>query len=126
MLKTERFCEHAALRGLKDAWMDTYYIDKKSSAELSEANNSISPYYQRSTICFVFLSDVDGNETGTHELAVSFEASRWFARGWTLQELLAPDEIVFYDQNWTSIGGLHVKTFSSDNMCAKINSAPVP
>ena len=34
----------------------------------------------------------------------SFRESRWFTRGWTLQELLAPQEVVFFNKDWVEIG----------------------
>jgi hypothetical protein len=93
--------ENACLRALKDGckyiWIDTCCIDKTSSAELSEAINSMFRWYERSSICYAFLSDVaDGK--------VSFGKSRWFSRGWTLQELIAPDHVVFLDAHWQDIG----------------------
>lgn len=81
-------------------WIDTCCIDKSSSAELSEAINSMFQWYSRSEICYAFLEDVC-NSDSTDELefpdyidddpTLSLENSMWFTRGWTLQELLAPD-----------------------------------
>jgi len=31
---------------------------------------------------------------------------RWFTRGWTLQELIAPRQIMVYDKNWALVGKL--------------------
>ncbi|KAF4931234.1 Vegetative incompatibility protein HET-E-1 [Colletotrichum viniferum] len=94
----------AERRRLRYVWVDTCCIDKTSSAELSEAINSMFRWYQRAFICFAFLSDVDSRKDIDIFGALSFENSRWFTRGWTLQELLAPSSVTFYDRRWTAIG----------------------
>lgn len=71
-------------------------IDKTSTAELSEAINSMFRWYRKAEICYAYLADVKG----TTDLA----QSRWFTRGWTLQELCAPAVIIFYSSNWQYIG----------------------
>ncbi|ETS84967.1 hypothetical protein PFICI_02992 [Pestalotiopsis fici W106-1] len=91
----------ARQRGLKWAWVDTCCIDKSSSAELSEAINSMYRWYQKSAICYAFLSDLPSN--GEQRLE-DFQKCRWWTRGWTLQELIAPGEVNFYDQNWGYYG----------------------
>ena len=98
------------------AWIDTCCIDKRSSSELSEAINSMYRWYSEAQVCYAYLEDLfqelhleasvtDGRERkrekGGHR---TFRQSRWFTRGWTLQELLAPQSVIFYDQNWTEIG----------------------
>lgn len=82
-------------------WVDTCCIDKTSSAELSEAINSMFRWYRESEICFAFLDDVqyDGGPVRSH-----FSGARWFTRGFTLQELLAPTEVQFFDKRWHYIG----------------------
>lgn len=77
--------------GLQHFWVDTCCIDKTNNTELSEAINSMFTWYQDADICYVYLSDV-------HEYS-EIDSSRWFRRGWTLQELLAPQHIVFFDSN---------------------------
>lgn len=95
-------CRLAREDGIDYAWLDTFCIDKTSSAELSEAINSMFRWYERSKICYAFLADVElSDESGG---LPSMERSRWFTRGWTLQELLAPSNIVFYDKNLRPIG----------------------
>ena len=84
-------------------WIDTCCIDKSSSTELSEAINSMFQWYRNAAICYAYLSDVDILEHPTGEMQ-AFSSSRWFTRGWTLQELLAPAELVFLTANWTEIG----------------------
>ena len=95
--KILRCCIQAVEAGFEWAWVDTCCIDKRSSAELSEAINSMYGWYWNAAICYVFLSDRSGRDE-------DFESSRWFSRGWTLQELLAPDVIEFYDSDWTFLG----------------------
>ena len=80
-------------------WIDTCCIDKSSSAELSEAINSMFRWYQKSGMCFVYLADVPIVDARTRMMQ-----SRWFERGWTLQELLAPKDMVFYSRDWIRIG----------------------
>ena len=96
------FCEEAARQGFKWVWMDACCIDKTSSAELSEAINSMFTWYRDAVVCYVYL--VDFIACSDPEFAVSGCRSRWFTRGWTLQELLAPENVVFYDHNWKDCG----------------------
>ncbi|KAF3075870.1 hypothetical protein CFAM422_002410 [Trichoderma lentiforme] len=88
-------CRQAAEDGLGYAWIDTCCIDKTNLVELSEAINSMFRWYQRASICYAFLSDVPGDED-FRETGSKFHSSRWFQRGWTLQELLAPKAMRFY------------------------------
>lgn len=80
-------------------WIDTYCIDKTNAVELSEAINSMFQWYQKAVICYAYLSDVPSSDTGS-----KFSSSRWFTRGWTLQELVAPKELNFYDMAWSFLG----------------------
>lgn len=57
--KVKKFCEIAASDGFDYGWADTCCIDKKSSAELSEAINSMFRYYRESAVCYAYLMDVD-------------------------------------------------------------------
>ncbi|KAG9201474.1 hypothetical protein G6514_005672 [Epicoccum nigrum] len=100
------FCQkRIAVDDLKYFWVDTCCIDKSSSAELTEAINSMFRWYQGAAKCYVFLSDV----TVTTNLASdawrqALRSSRWFRRGWTLQELIAPAVVDFFDSNGTHLG----------------------
>ncbi|KAI4863589.1 HET-domain-containing protein [Hypoxylon rubiginosum] len=89
-------CRRARADGLQYLWCDTNCIDKSSSAELTEAINSMFAWYRDSHICYAYLADVKNTDT--------FANSRWLARGWTLQELLAPVIVVFFDCHWTVLG----------------------
>ncbi|KAH8600121.1 heterokaryon incompatibility protein-domain-containing protein [Bisporella sp. PMI_857] len=95
-------CAQALKDGWDYVWIDSCCIDKSSSAELSEAINSMFRWYQDALVCYVYLSDVPGAFNATHSSA--FQKSAWFKRGWTLQELLAPETVIFFDQDWIEIG----------------------
>ncbi|KAF7531972.1 hypothetical protein G7054_g8378 [Neopestalotiopsis clavispora] len=93
-----KFCSNQASRdGLEYFWIDTCCIDKSNSAELTEALNSMYRWYQNAARCYVFLSDVSSPMPGPPDILPStFWRSRWFTRGWTLQELIAPPQVDFY------------------------------
>lgn len=91
------FCEIARRRGLALAWIDTCCIDKRSSAELSEAINSMYAWYEHSAECYVWLEGSKGSLERLGEC-------NWFSRGWTLQEMLAPTLVVFFTEDWEVIG----------------------
>jgi len=108
-----RFTAQQALAdGLKYIWVDTCCIDKSSSAELSEAINSMNRYYKEAQVCYVYLSDVDSTPPAgwidqgddTSPWIQAFVRARWFTRGWTLQELIAPRHAIFYTAKWDRIG----------------------
>jgi ankyrin repeat protein len=95
--KKIRFCaEQAKSDDLQYFWIDTCCIDKRSSTELSEAINSMYRWYQDANVCYAYLADVPSE--------IKFPGSRWFTRGWTLQELLAPSEVIFFDEEWKRLG----------------------
>ena len=81
--KIEYTCSQAADEGWPYVWVDTVCIDKSSSAELSEAINSMFRWYQKAEICYAYLSDVPAlDDVAAKDSA--FAKSRWFTRGWTL------------------------------------------
>ncbi|GAP90934.2 putative vegetative incompatibility protein het-e-1 [Rosellinia necatrix] len=96
-LKIIGACERALADGLQYLWCDTNCIDKSSSAELTEAINSMYAWYRDSVVCYAYLADISGGSE-------TFAKSRWFKRGWTLQELLAPKKVVFFDAHWMAFG----------------------
>ncbi|KAL7628448.1 hypothetical protein AAE478_002651 [Parahypoxylon ruwenzoriense] len=100
--KIYKLCQKARERLVDWVWVDTCCIDKRSSSELSEAINSMFKWYQKADICFAHLEDVPKDEDYYQDDS-SFRRSRWFTRGWTLQELLAPDDVLFYDTRWEYI-----------------------
>jgi hypothetical protein len=106
-----RFCaEQAERHGLIHFWIDTCCINKENSTELAEAINSMFRWYHDAARCFVFLADVSvpsghgGTLPPNQSWESAFRASRWFTRGWTLQELLAPKSVHFFAQDGTLLG----------------------
>jgi hypothetical protein len=105
-----QFCAQRAEKdGLHYFWVDSCCIDKSSSAELSEAINSMFRWYQDAAKCYVYLSDVSIHACSEAESSrppweSAFAQSRWFSRGWTLQELLAPRSVEFFSQDHMRIG----------------------
>ncbi|KAH9910730.1 heterokaryon incompatibility protein-domain-containing protein [Epithele typhae] len=100
--KIREFCILAADHGYAYAWADTCCIDKSSSAELSEAINSMFRYYSLAGVCYAYLSDVEDTDVKSDQRA--FRNSRWHTRGWTLQELLAPLLLLFLSRDWEILG----------------------
>ena len=98
-------CELAARGSVDYVWIDTCCIDKKSSAELSEAINSMWRYYTDATVCYAHLADVPYTEKIPYDArGTDFGDSEWFTRGWTLQELIAPVYVRFYSKDWRFLG----------------------
>ncbi|KAF5512349.1 Vegetative incompatibility protein HET-E-1 [Colletotrichum aenigma] len=99
--KLDGCCKQAKDDNLEHVWIDTCCINRANATELGEAINSMFRWYQGSTTCYAYLADVNEGDRNFHD---SFRASRWFQRGWTLQELLAPNNVVFYDRSWQLLG----------------------
>ncbi|KIH91122.1 hypothetical protein SPBR_01423 [Sporothrix brasiliensis 5110] len=133
-------CTLALQRGLEWAWIDTCCIDKTNNTELTESINSMFNWYQCAAVCFVHLVDLDAspsarvssdNDGGnnaedghSHRDYVYNQIRRcaWFRRGWTLQELLAPHMVEFYDARWSPIGS----KIDLAPLLADITHIPVP
>ncbi|KAJ8494431.1 hypothetical protein ONZ51_g2309 [Trametes cubensis] len=101
--KIRNCCAFARAMGYRYVWIDTCCIDKTSSEELSEAINTMFRWYSCAAVCFAFLEDVGDAEDPASETS-AFRRSRWFTRGWTLQELIAPQELLFLSRTWTMLG----------------------
>jgi hypothetical protein len=106
-----RFCARQAERDhLKYFWVDTCCIDKSDDVELRIAINSMFRWYQNAIECYVYLSDVSlAKQEACDELSdfacePAFRESRWFTRGWTLQELLAPPSVKFFTRDGKLLG----------------------
>jgi hypothetical protein len=98
------FCAQQAQKdGLKYFWVDTCCIDKSNSIELQVAINSMFRWYQNAKKCYVYLSDVERNTIDVNDVS-ALKKSRWFTRGWTLQELLAPKSVGFYSKEGDWLG----------------------
>jgi hypothetical protein len=117
--KILKLCEKAQTHTLEYAWIDTCCIDKCSSAELTEAINSMFRWYKLATYCYVYLSDFDSK---SQNASTTFTDSRWFTRGWTLQEMLAPQVVHFHDCNWEYYGSIHDFRVDSDPGLASLIS----
>ena len=101
--KVRDMCSLAASAQYDWVWIDTCCIDKTSSAELSEAINSMYRWYGDSFFCYVYLADVSDDDDPFIP-GSEFRSSRWHTRGWTLQELIAPTRVRFFTKSWHSIG----------------------
>jgi heterokaryon incompatibility protein (HET) len=109
--KKLRFCaEQASRDGLQHFWVDTCCIDKSNAVELQEAITSMFTWYQNAAKCYVYLSDVSATKRkASDQLSEriwepAFRGCRWFTRGWTLQELLAPAEVEFFSLEGKRLG----------------------
>ncbi|KPI35174.1 Vegetative incompatibility protein HET-E-1 [Cyphellophora attinorum] len=104
------FCARQAKQnGLDYCWVDTCCIDRSNSTELNRAIQSMFRWYQNAAFCYIYLSDVstaasDGQNNKYRNWENDFKRSRWFRRGWTLQELLAPRRVVFFSQEGRDLG----------------------
>jgi hypothetical protein len=104
------FCEEQARQnGLQYFWIDTCCINKNDDAELARSINSMFHWYCNATRCYVYLHDVEirkrkRDEDSTASWELDFRTSRWFNRGWTLQELLAPASVEFFSRQRKRLG----------------------
>jgi hypothetical protein len=118
----------AEMDGIDFFWIDSCCIDKSSSAQLSESINSMYRWYRNAAKCYVYLSDVSLSEfiQGTQyshlEYEPAFGESRWFTRGWTLQELLAPLSVEFFSREWRKFGSKE----SLETRIHEITGIPIP
>ncbi|KAF1958418.1 WD40 repeat-like protein [Byssothecium circinans] len=129
------FCaEQAARDGLEYFWIDTCCINKKNNAELSHAINSMFRWYRKATRCYAYLPDVsttsfisNRRKKLTTQWELAFRKSRWFTRGWTLQELLAPASVEFFSLEGKQLGdktlqGAPLSQFSDNERISWINN----
>jgi hypothetical protein len=113
------FCaEQASKDDLQYFWIDTCCIDKSSSAELTEAINSMFQWYREAAKCYVYLSDVSIRD----QWQSAFRQSRWFTRGWTLQELIAPASVEFFSSEGQLLGDKN----SLSRQVHEITGIPIP
>jgi hypothetical protein len=103
-----RFCARQAERdGLRYFWVDTCCINKADTTELQHAINSMFRWYRQAARCYAFLSDVPIADLETPTWKQALRNSRWFTRGWTLQELLAPQVVSFFSADGKHLGTRH-------------------
>lgn len=110
--KVQQSCKLARQQGYGYIWIDTCCIDKASSAELSESINSMFTWYRNAAVCYAYLSDIRPR-VYQWQSPPQFTSSQWFTRGWTLQELVAPSTVIFYNSKWQPIG-------TKEDLCDKI------
>ncbi|KAE9969317.1 hypothetical protein EG328_006951 [Venturia inaequalis] len=136
-VKIQQTCLLALQDNLRYAWVDSCCIDKSSSAELSEAINSMYAWYRNATVCYTYLEDVSQSEIDPRASTEDeFTKCRWFTRGWTLQELLASEHLRFYSNDWTLIGmkedlierissitGIHQSALRNDGSAERTSAA---
>ena len=99
-------CKQAKKDGYEWLWVDTCCIDKRSSAELSEAINSMYRWYENAQVCYAYLHDVLSSSIPTEPDDKMYANGwpEWFSRGWTLQEMIAPSNVQFFNKQWQAIG----------------------
>lgn len=98
--KLQGCCHEADRFGLHHVWIDTCCIDKSNSSELSEAINSMFAWYRDAELCLAYLSDA----SDVKDAFDPTRPSKWFSRGWTLQELVAPRKMLFFQRDWEPLG----------------------
>ncbi|KAF1921617.1 hypothetical protein BDU57DRAFT_434652, partial [Ampelomyces quisqualis] len=94
--KLQASCRIASQMGLRYLWIDTCCINKSSSSDVSEAVVSMYDWYANARCCIAFLDDI--------HVTSDISQSRWFSRGWTLPELIAPEQVIFYSCDWVELG----------------------
>jgi hypothetical protein len=103
--KKIQFCAQQAKEDrFSYCWVDTCCIDKSSSAELSEAINSMYSWYKQAAVCYAYLEDMSIDCSAFIRKVDPFSRCRWFRRGWTLQEMIAPQNLRLYNKDWICTG----------------------
>ncbi|KAI6118034.1 heterokaryon incompatibility protein-domain-containing protein [Pisolithus sp. B1] len=106
--KIIKSCKQAKLDNYQWIWIDTCCIDKRSSSELQEAINSMYRWYEKSQKCYAYLDDVEDSSFPSRQDFSKFHKAngwpKWFSRGWTLQELIAPKQVEFFNKDWVTVG----------------------
>ncbi|KAF7525343.1 hypothetical protein G7054_g11128 [Neopestalotiopsis clavispora] len=104
--KIQDCCKRSREDGFCWTWIDTCCIDKTNSVELSESINSMFQWYKNAAVCYVLLDDVEKTPNAEVDLLSALQMSRWFTRGWTLQELIAPARLLMFGRSWQFLGEL--------------------
>ena len=87
-----------------DVWIDTCCINKQDKEELTYVLNTMFAWYRESQVCYCYMHDVPNNDVNPDLKYSKFRKSQWFTRDWTLQELLAPQYLIFFNRDWEEIG----------------------
>lgn len=118
-IKLQTFCRTADKAGYRWAWSDTCCIDQTNQREFEKSINSMFRWYHNSSLTFVYLWDVSPSS-----YPGGLTQSAWITRGWTLQELLAPTVIRFFNRDWTPyLLDPHANHKESDVIMGEIASA---
>src|SRR5262245_53601739 len=72
-------------------------------------------WYRNSKVHYVYPADVDSPLQDDSYIS-AFRSSRWFSRGWTLKEILAPENMVFFSKDWTLL-------WTKQELCEHISAA---
>ncbi|KAM7183187.1 NACHT domain containing protein [Rhypophila sp. PSN 637] len=101
-----QFCgEQAERDGLRYFWVDTCCIDKSDAGQLQHALNSMFQWYRNAAKCYVYLTEVSRRKRdGSSKWDLNLQGCRWFTRGWTLQELIAPAIVEFFSKDGEHLG----------------------
>lgn len=104
--KLESACRLAASHGYKYIWIDTCCLNREDPGEMSEAINAMFDWYKNASVCYVYLADVEAvlSPHNYHTFTDALSRARWFTRGWTLLELVAPDNVQFVNRTWRACG----------------------
>lgn len=96
MVKLQTFCKITRDAGYLWAWSDTCCINQHNNSEVQRSVNSMFVWYHNSALTIIYLSDVPPlSQSG------ALADSAWNTRGWTVQEFLAPNVVLFYQADWT-------------------------
>ncbi|KAK7443569.1 hypothetical protein VKT23_015742 [Stygiomarasmius scandens] len=104
--KIKAACQQARKDGIRYIWVDTCCIDQGNHEDVAATIPSTYAYYQNAEVCYAYLADVEKKEDMFPGSSLK-RGSEWFQRGWTLQELLAPRTVIFFDKSWHCIGDKH-------------------
>ena len=100
--KVIQACQKADSHGIHHLWVDSLCIDASSTADIDEAVNGSFRWLRKSALCLAYLDDLpaDGSVLGEN----TWRHCRYWSRAWTLQELIAPPRVEFFDANWQHRG----------------------
>lgn len=118
--KIDLVLHQAVQDGHKWIWMDNLCIDKANNTELAEAINSMFRYYKEAKTCYTFLADVSWSKNIHWEHG--FSLSKWFTRGWTLQEMLASRDLRFLDHEGRVLGCMQDEVL---RLTARVSGVPI-
>ncbi|KAH8886973.1 HET-domain-containing protein, partial [Thozetella sp. PMI_491] len=119
------FCANQAQKdNLQYFWVDTCCIDIWNPREREKAISSMFRWYQNAKTCYVILSDISVPDAADiyrqNSWEPSFKKSKWFTRGWTLQELIAPESVEFFSSEGHFLGSKR----SLEHLIREITSLP--